>query len=121
MAFGMLGRDVPYHTWEDVESALEELGVAYQKQQVPYELTFPDTQENRMRIIRFLLADRLEQMPQQPLLELFDQYSRSGQINIRTASDHFTIRSNRKGILEFNQRGLAPQNPPPPERPPSSY
>jgi hypothetical protein len=69
------------------------LGAGYQKQQVAYELTFPDTEENRMRIIRFLLADHLAKMPHRPLLEWFDRYSRAGEIHIRTESDHFTIRS----------------------------
>jgi trans-aconitate 2-methyltransferase len=90
--FGLLGCDIPYNMSEDVESALREFGAAYQKRQVPYELTFPDTEENRMRIIRFLLAEHLTQIPDGPLLDLFDQYADSGRINIRTACDHFTIR-----------------------------
>ena len=89
--FRLLGQEVPYHTSEDVEAVLQELGAVYQKQQVAYELAFPDTEANRMRIVRFLLADHLAQMPHQPLLELFDRYSRSGRIVIRTASDHFTV------------------------------
>jgi trans-aconitate methyltransferase len=96
-AFRSLGREIPYNTAEDVESALHELGAVYQKQPVPYQLTFADTEENRMRILRFLLADYLPQMSHQPLLDLFDQYARSGRIDIRTSSDHFTIRSGRKG------------------------
>ena len=94
--FRLLDREIPYNTSEDVETALQDLGADYQKQQVAYELTFPDTDENRMRIIRFLLAEYLAQMPHRPLLDLFDQHSHSGRINIRTASDHFTIRSGRK-------------------------
>jgi trans-aconitate methyltransferase len=93
--FGLLGKEIPYHMSEDVEAALRELGADYQKQQVAYELTFPDTEENRMRIIRFLLAEHLAQLPHGPLLELFDQYKRAGRIHIQTASDHFTIRSGR--------------------------
>ena len=91
--FRLLDREIPYNTSEDVETALQVLGAAYQKQQVAYELTFPDTDENRMRLIRFLLADHVAQIPHRPLLELIDQYSHSGRIDIRTASDHFTIRS----------------------------
>lgn len=91
--FRMLGKEIPYHTSEDVEASLKALGADYQKQQVAYELTFPDTEENRMRIIRFLLADHLAQMPLRPLLDLFDQYSDSSRIDIRTASDHYSIRS----------------------------
>lgn len=91
--FRLLGKEIPYHTSEDLEAALRELGADYDKRQVAYDLTFPDTEENRMRIIRFLLADYLPQLPRQPLLDLFDRYSRSGRIEIRTESDHFTIRS----------------------------
>jgi SAM-dependent methyltransferase len=91
--FRMLGREIPYNTSEDVEAALQALGADYQKQQVEFEVTFPDTEENRMRIIRFLLADYLGQLSLPPLLDLFDQHSHSGRIDIRTVSDHFTIRS----------------------------
>jgi hypothetical protein len=55
-------------------------------------LTFPDSEENRVRIIRFLLADHLASMPLRPLLGLFDRHSQAGQIHIQTSSDHFTIR-----------------------------
>jgi hypothetical protein len=75
-----------------VEAALQQLGAAYRKQEVPYQLAFPDTEENRMRILRFLLANHLGQIPPRPLLGLFDQYAHSGWITIHTASDHYTIR-----------------------------
>jgi trans-aconitate 2-methyltransferase len=89
--FGLLGREVPYHTSEDVETSLRELGAAYEKEEIAYQLTFPDTEANRMRILRFLLADHLAEMPHRPLLDLFDRYAQSGSIHIRTSSDHFTI------------------------------
>jgi trans-aconitate 2-methyltransferase len=95
--FRSLGREIPYKTSEDVEAALQALEAAYEKQPVAYQLTFPDTGENRMRILRFLLAEYLAQMSHQPLLDLFDRYTHSGSITIRTTCDHFTIRSRRKG------------------------
>jgi SAM-dependent methyltransferase len=91
-AFGMIGREVPYHTSEDVEAALVELGLAYEKESAPYELAFADSEENRMRIIRFLLAEHLHEMPLPPLLAMFDRYSRGGEVRISTASDHYTVR-----------------------------
>jgi trans-aconitate methyltransferase len=91
--FRSLGKEVPYNTSDDVEIGLQQLGAVYQKQQVAYELAFPDTEENRMRILRFLLAEHLAQMPHRPLLDLFDPYAHSGWVKIRTASDHYTIRS----------------------------
>jgi trans-aconitate 2-methyltransferase len=94
--FRSLGREIPYNTAEDVEAALRGLRAEYEKQQVAYQLTFPDTEENRMRIIRFLLAEHLAQMSHRPLLDLFDQYAHSGRIDIRTASDQFTVRSGRE-------------------------
>ena len=93
VGFGLIGREIPYNTAEDVEAGLAQSGAVYAKRQVPYELAFPDTEENRMRIIRFLLAEHLAQMPRQPLLDLFDRYAHSGQIKIETVSDHFTVRS----------------------------
>jgi trans-aconitate 2-methyltransferase len=91
--FRLLDREVPYHTSEDVEANLRRLGAAYRKEVVAYFLEFPDTELNRMRILRFLLAEHLAQMPHRPLLDLFDRYARSGCIKIQTSSDHFTVRS----------------------------
>jgi trans-aconitate 2-methyltransferase len=93
--FRLLGRDVPYNTSEDVEASLERLGTAYQKDAVPYRLEFRDTEENRMRIMSFLFAEHLTQMPKGPLLDLFEQYARLGWITIQTASDHYTVRDHR--------------------------
>jgi len=92
VGFGLLNRSIPYNTSEDVEQALQQLGADYQKQLISYELAFPDSEENRMKIIRFLLANHLAQMPQRPLLDLFDKYRDAGRIVIRTDCDHFMIR-----------------------------
>ncbi|MBL8794180.1 MAG: methyltransferase domain-containing protein [Planctomycetia bacterium] len=91
-AFALIDREPPYHAAEDVEQALRELGVAFGKEAVGYELNFADTEENRLRILRFLLAEYLGQMPLRPLLDHFDRYQRDGRINIRTASEHFMVR-----------------------------
>jgi SAM-dependent methyltransferase len=91
-AFKLLGREIPINTSEDMEAALQALNANYEKDQVPYELSFPDSVENRMRILRFLLVDHLAQLPQQLLLEWFDQFSRAGRIEIRTESDHYTLK-----------------------------
>jgi trans-aconitate 2-methyltransferase len=92
VGFGLLGCAIPYNLSEDVEAALQELGVDYRKEQVAYELIFPDTAANRMKILRFLLADHLGRLPHRPLLNLFDRHAHAGRIEIRTASEHFTIR-----------------------------
>ncbi len=93
VGFGLLGIEIPYYSSEDVETTLKELDADYDKRPVAYELKFADTEENRLRILRFLLADHLASMPQQPLLDVFDRYRLDGQIVIRTGSDHYTIRA----------------------------
>ncbi len=90
VAFRLLGREIPHHTAENVEAVLQDLGVRYQQRSVEYELAFDDTAENRMRILRFLLADHLPRLPLPPMLGLFDRYSRSGRVRIHTESEHFT-------------------------------
>ena len=92
-AFRHLGREIPYNVAEDLEAALQELGANYAKRSVEYELAFDDTEENRLRILRFLLADYLPLLPREFLLGLFDQYSRAGRIEIRMVSEHFSVRS----------------------------
>lgn len=94
-AFQSLGMAVPYHTSEDVAAALRAAGAEYETESVGYELAFPDTAENRMRIIRFLLADHLDRLAPGPLLALFDPHVAGGSIRIRTASDHYTVRRPR--------------------------
>jgi SAM-dependent methyltransferase len=91
--FRSLSREIPYNISEDVEAGLRQLGAAYKKQEVAYELAFPDSRENRLRILRFLLGEYLAEMPQQPLMEIFEQYADSGGIKIRTVCDHFTVRA----------------------------
>lgn len=91
-AFELLGRELPYNVADDLEVALAQQGVNFTKEQVPYELIFEDTDENRMKILRFLLADYLHEVPREPLWELLDQYSKGGRIEIFTASEHFTVR-----------------------------
>jgi trans-aconitate 2-methyltransferase len=96
--FRLLGQEIPYNLSEDVESGLKQLGAAYEKQEVAFELAFSDTRENRMRILRFLLGEYLAEMPHRPLLDLFDQHANGGGIRMRTACDHFTVRPGRGAV-----------------------
>lgn len=90
-AFRQLERDVPYNVAEDLERALQEAGANYAKRSVTYDLTFEDSKANRMRILRFLLADYLPLLPEDFLLRMFDRYVCGGYIDIRTASEHFVV------------------------------
>jgi len=91
-AFGLLGRASPYNCSDDVDAALRAVRANYDKHQVAFELSFPDSEENRRRMLRFLLADHFAQMPHEPLMEWFNQFSRAGRIEIRSYSEHYVVR-----------------------------
>ena len=90
--FGEIGREIPYNTAEDVEAWLAKLNVPFDKQLIPYRLEFADTRDNRLKMIRFLLAEHLTEMRVAPLLARFDKYSRAERIVIETTCEHFVVR-----------------------------
>jgi trans-aconitate 2-methyltransferase len=91
-AFAMLGKPVPYHTAEDVSAALRRLGAAFETHTVSYELAFADGEEDRMKILRFLLSEHLPALPRQAALDLFAPHVRDGRIVIATGHVHFLVR-----------------------------
>lgn len=91
VGFAMLGRPVPYHAAEDVEATLTRQGVEIRKSKACYLLRFPDTVENRLRILRFLFADHLREITPQRLLGEFDRYVRADHVDVDTHSYHFTV------------------------------
>jgi trans-aconitate 2-methyltransferase len=90
-SFPWIGLDVPYHTAEDVEAALTRRGQPFRRHEVSYELAFPDTEANRLKILRFLLADYFDRMPRRKLLDLFEPYAKDGRVEIRTEDVQFAV------------------------------
>jgi trans-aconitate 2-methyltransferase len=91
-AFALIGKPVPYHMAEDVGAALDGLGIAYGKYDVRYELAFADTEENRLKILRFLMGSYFPQMPRQALLDLFAPYAQAGHIRMAIVHEQFVVR-----------------------------
>jgi SAM-dependent methyltransferase len=89
--FALIERPVPYHAAEDVETALDRLGVRFRKVPSPYEIRFPDSFANRMHILRFLFGEYLDIIPRAALLAGFDPYLRGDHVEIATRSDHFAV------------------------------
>jgi SAM-dependent methyltransferase len=90
--FALINRPYPYHRSEDLEQSLARLGQAFQVYQVPVDLVFPDQEENRLKVLRFLLSDHFAQMDRREILKLFDAYSVDGSIVIQTFHNHYVIR-----------------------------
>lgn len=92
-AFDAMGKAIPYHLSEDLDGTLARLGIAHERETIAYTMRFPDTRENRMKILRFALADHLSELPLQPLLDLFDEWVKGDQIDTRTVFMHYIIRA----------------------------
>ncbi|MEQ8786591.1 MAG: class I SAM-dependent methyltransferase [Pirellulaceae bacterium] len=90
--FGLLGKPVPFHTGEDFAAALSRCGIGYLRKEVSYTLEFPDAEENRLRILRFLLGSHFADVPRPPMLELFDPHAEDGRIVMRITHDHYILR-----------------------------
>lgn len=89
--FALINMPYPYHTAEDLEASLDMQGEVYRKQAMHYELAFPDAEENRLKVMRFLMADYFDEIPRQPMADLFSPYAQTGRIVIKTGHEQFVI------------------------------
>jgi trans-aconitate 2-methyltransferase len=90
--FPLIGRPVPSQTAEDVEAALTRVGAEFESREVRYDLAFPDTGENRLKILRFLFGEHLAEMPTAEALTHFEPHVAGGQVEIHTASRQYYAR-----------------------------
>jgi trans-aconitate 2-methyltransferase len=90
--FPLIGRPVPYNTAEDVQAALAGLDVAYQSREVGYTLSFPDTEEYRLKILRFLFGEHLADLPRAELMGFFEAYVSAGRVEMRTGNVQYYVR-----------------------------
>jgi SAM-dependent methyltransferase len=95
--FDLIGKPYPFHTSEDCEAALAGLGEAYCTEDVHYELVFPDADENRLNIGRFLMGDDFRTVPRRAMLQCFDPYAHAGQITMQLVHQHFIIQRHVPG------------------------
>ncbi len=90
--FDSLQEAVPYYYAADLEWALKTLSQDYKKQELYYQVTFPDLKENRLKLLRFLLGEHLARMEQKKSLSLLDPYAAGGRISINTWHYQFVIK-----------------------------
>ncbi len=92
----LIGKPVPFHTAEDLEVTLAKQREVYRKQDIQYELVFPDSEENRLKILRFLLGSYFDEVPRHAMVDLFNPYAHADRIVIQTAHEQFVIRHQGK-------------------------
>ncbi len=78
----------------DLAEILARVGATYDLTDVHYRLTFPDVEENRLRILRFLLGNYFLQIPRPAMLSLFDAFSDGRMVMMELVHVHFTIDRN---------------------------
>lgn len=91
VGFASLGRPVPYHAAEEVETLLSRQGARFRKSRADYQLRFPDTVENRLKLLRFLFGHFLDEISPSRLLGELDRHVRGGHLEVNTHSDHFAV------------------------------
>ena len=91
--FEITDQTFPYHLSIDVKSVLEEMNLLFEIKKVDYEISFPDTKENRTKILRFLFSDHFPYLPINSLLETFSEHSSNGKIHIPTYHDLYVIKT----------------------------
>jgi len=89
--FALLGKPVPFHTAEAVVVALDHQRVSHRREDVQYQLSFPDSEENRLKILRFLLGSYFSDVPRQAMLDLFEPHMQAGQIWMQLVHEHLVI------------------------------
>lgn len=91
-AFGALGREVPFFEGVDLARALDERGVPFEVVTMGNCLSFDDTTENRMRIIRFTFGETLGDVDIDLCLGCFDPYAVAGRIEMPHPDDLYVIK-----------------------------
>jgi hypothetical protein len=91
--FDLLGKPFPFRISEDVEAALICLGETYSTEDIHYELVFPDAEEHRLSIGRFLMGNDYDDVPRRAMLEGFDGYAHAGKIAMPIVHKHFIVRN----------------------------
>jgi len=95
--FDLIGKPFPFRTSEDFEAALACLGEAYCEEDVHYELVFPNAEENRLSMGRFLMGSDYDAVSRQAMLEGFDCYSNAGKIAMQLVHKHFIVQRQVQG------------------------
>ncbi len=90
--FDLIGKPAPFHLSEELEAALVRRGQRYDKEEVPFELAFPDSEANRLSILRFLLGSYFDEVPRPAMLRMFDPYVEGGRVVMRLVDEHFIVR-----------------------------
>lgn len=87
-----IGLAYPHQEAEELEAVLAASGQAYRKIRVDDVLRFPDTPDNRLVLLRFMLGDFFARLDRAVCLAALDAWAEAGDIVLRTFHFLFVIR-----------------------------
>jgi len=90
--FEIAGKPYPFYLADDCIKTLRDLGKSFEVEEVFFDLKFPDSEENRLSMARFLMGQDYPNIPRKDLLQGFDQFFDKGNIDIRTTNKHILLK-----------------------------
>ncbi len=70
---------------------LDHQNVSHRREDMQYGLGFSDSEENRIKIMRFLLGGYFPDVAHQAMLDMCNPYVRSGQTRMQLVHEQFII------------------------------
>lgn len=90
-AYAARNLPVPYYRAQDVARVIDDAGHRRRIHHVPSLVRFPDSRENRLKMLRFLFAGNAAGIEPESLLNLLDPMKQGGEIVIRSVSWLFEV------------------------------
>lgn len=90
-AFELLGEKAPYNYSEDTRAALHRLEISHRVEMVSSVHEFPDSPENRWKILRFLLGEHLKKLAPEQALALYEPFQHQSNIRFACRDELFII------------------------------
>ena len=90
-AFRLIGEKAPYNYSEDTQTVLRDLGVEVRLQTVRSTVEFPDNENNRWKILRFLLGEHLAKLTSEQALSLYEPFLKGGKVRFESADELFIV------------------------------
>lgn len=93
-AYAARNLPVPYYRAEDLACEMEAAGFPCETLEVKSTLRFPDSRENRLKILRFLFSGNAAGLTPESLLPLLDPMKKDGEIVIGSVCSLFLVSPN---------------------------
>lgn len=89
--FALDRSDFPFSLAEDLEAVLASYGLLPDREEIRYRVEFPDTEDARAHVLRFLFGARFARFPADACRALFDPFRQGGSVSLETSYPHLVV------------------------------